>query len=135
MNRDSKGRFCKANKTECKIPKLSPNACSNHERKPRFFKTDVEPLFVRIKIHPKETTEEERPKNRFDRDDCINNAILFSKLDLDEQAKFIGGLLDMDVNCLNNAAQCLSYRKCSECFYDWFFNMFDPDTFHKILGD
>ena len=50
MNRDSKGRFCSKTKSECKIPKLSPNACSNHERKPRFFKTDVEPLFVHIKV-------------------------------------------------------------------------------------
>ena len=136
MNRDSKGRFCsKASKTESKIPKLSPKACSNHERKPRFFKTDVEPLFVHIKIHPKETTEEERPKNRFDRDDCINNAILFSKLDLDEQAKFIGGLLDMKDWCLNSGMQCLSYKNCKECFDEWFWNMFDPDTFYKILGD
>jgi len=130
MNRDSKGRFCKAisetkekNETKTKIPFLNVK----HTRTERKF--DKEPLLFHIKIVTNEK------KNRFDRDDCINNASIFSKLDLDEQAKFIGGLMDMNDTCLNKYLQCLSYPSCSACFNDWFFNMFDPDTFHKILGD
>ena len=94
-----------------------------------------EPTLFHIKI----VTDEK--KNRFDRDDCINNASIFSKLNLDEQAKFIGNIVNNTLNFYEECPfldettlHCVSYD-CTKCFENWFFNMFDPDTFYKILGD
>ena len=137
MNRDSKGRFCKATpeskekkETKSKIPFFS----TKHDRNTDKF--NKEPMLLRIKIVADEK------KNRFDMPNCINNASIFSKLDLDEQAKFIGNLikcmLDFNKDCpFDNKADSLHciFTVCDKCFDDWFFNMYDPETFIKLLGE
>lgn len=137
MLRDSKGRFCKANKANVKstkIPFLNPK----HEKKEELEWSDLgnnlfgdeinEPIILHIKI---------KEKDRFD--DCVNNACIFDRLDWDERAKFMAKLSDGSepVFCdVIDGSDCFSIgRSCSECFEDWFFNMYTPEVFHKILGD
>lgn len=150
MLRDSKGRFCKANKTNVKstkIPFLNPK----HEKKEELEWADVgnnlfgdeinEPIILHIKI---------KDKDRFD--DCVNNACIFDRLDWDERAKFMetlcndgkrwAGICDtMSETCtiahpipLKDGSGC-RIASCNGCFTDWFFNYYDPEVFHKILGD
>ena len=137
MLRDSKGRFCKANKElntkvkSNKIPFLNPK----HEKKEELEWSDLgnglnlnemdEPIIIRVKI---------KEKDRFD--DCVNNACIFDRLDWDERAKFMAYLVgDCEAICnMKESKECIN-EPCSECFTDWFFNMFTPEIFHKILGD
>lgn len=144
MNRDSKGRFCKDNKIKStKIPFL--NNIAMHRKNPVKAKEILdklkekmewedlgnginldeidEPIIIRVKVKEKE---------RFD--DCINNACIFDRLDWDERAKFMAYLCD-DGSLLCKDIECKDGTKCCDCFYDWFFNYYCPETFHKILGD
>lgn len=137
MNRDSKGRFCKANKelnTKVKSNKI-PFLSKKHTRDEENFEewSDLgnglnlneidEPVIIHIKI---------KEKDRFD--DCINNACIFDRLDWDERAKFMAYLYD-DGGLLCKDIECKDGTECCDCFYDWFFNYYCPETFHKILGD
>ena len=162
MNRDSNGRFCKANKIKStKIPFLSNIAM--HRKNPVKAKEILdklkeemeweclgneinldeidEPIIVHVKIKEKE---------RFD--DCINNACIFDRLDWDERAKFMEALFNdgksfteicnfMYETCtiahptpLKDGSGC-RIMSCNGCFTNWFFNMYTPEVFHKILGD
>ena len=137
MNRDSKGRFCKANKElntkvkSNKIPFLSKKHTRDEENFEEWFDLGNglnlneidEPIIIHVKIKEKE---------RFD--DCINNACIFDRLDWDERAKFMAYLCD-DGGLLCKDIECKDGTKCCDCFYNWFFNYYCPETFHKILGD
>lgn len=142
MLRDSKGRFCKANKelnTKVKSNKI-PFLSKKHTKDEENFEewSDLgnglnlneidEPIIVHVKIEE---------KDRFD--DCVNNACIFDRLDWDERAKFMAKLSDCSesVFCdVIDGPDCFSIgRSCSDCFEDWFFNMYTPEVFHKILGD
>lgn len=141
MLRDSKGRFCKANKElntkvkSNKIPFLSKKHTKDEENVEEW--SDLgnglnldevdEPIIIRVKI---------KEKDRFD--DCVNNACIFDRLDWDERAKFMAKLSDYSEPffCdVMDAFECTIDKPCSDCFTDWFFNMFTPEVFHKILGD
>lgn len=137
MLRDSKGRFCKANKelnTKVKSNKI-PFLSKKHTKDEENFKewSDLgnglnldeidEPIIIHVKI---------KEKDRFD--DCVNNACIFDRLDWDERAKFMAYLCD-DGGLLCTDIECKDGMKCYDCFYDWFFNMYSPEVFHKILGD
>ena len=155
MLRDSKGRFCKANKElntkvqSNKIPFLSKKHTKDKENVEEW--SDLgnglnldeidEPIIIRVKI---------KEKDRFD--DCVNNACIFDRLDWDERAKFMEALFNdgksftgicnfMYETCtiahptpLKNGSGC-RIMSCDGCFTDWFFNMYSPEVFHKILGD
>lgn len=142
MLRDSKGRFCKANKElntkvkSNKIPFLSKKHTKDEENVEEW--SDLgnglnldeidEPIIIRVKI---------KEKDRFD--DCVNNACIFDRLDWDERAKFMSYLFNdtvseesyicENIDCFNNSTHC------DNCFEEWFFNMYTPEVFHKILGD
>lgn len=137
MNRDSKGRFCKANKelnTKVKSNKI-PFLSKKHTKDEENFEewSDLgnglnlneidEPIIIHVKI---------KEKDRFD--DCVNNACIFDRLDWDERAKFMAYLCD-DGGLLCKDIECKDGTKCCDYFYDWFFNYYCPETFHKILGD
>ena len=151
MNRDSKGRFCKANKIKStKIPFLSKEHISMYRKNPVKAKEVLdklkeemewedlgnginldeidEPIIIHVKV---------KEKDRFD--DCVNNACIFDRLDWDERAKFMSYLFNdtafedsyicETIDCFNNTTHC------DNCFEEWFFNMYTPEVFHKILGD
>lgn len=134
MLRDSKGRFCKANKTNVKstkIPFLNPK----HKKKEELEWSDLgnnlfgdeinEPVILRIKI---------KDKDRFD--DCINNACIFDRLDWDERAKFMAYIFNnSDIICKLMETNICYETSCATCFEDWFFNYYDPEVFRKILGE
>ena len=155
MLRDSKGRFCKANKelnTKVKSNKI-PFLSKKHEKDEENFEewSDLgnglnlneidEPIIIHVKI---------KEKDRFD--DCVNNACIFDRLDWDERAKFMEALFNngksfteicnfMYETCtiahptpLKDGSGC-RIMSCDGCFTDWFFKMFTPEVFHKILGD
>ena len=155
MLRDSKGRFCKANKElntkvkSNKIPFLSKKHTKDEENFEKW--SDLgnglnlneidEPIIIHVKI---------KEKDRFD--DCVNNACIFDRLDWDERAKFMEALFNdgksfteichfMYETCtithpipLKDGSNC-RIISCDGCFTDWFFNMYTPEVFHKILGD
>ena len=138
MNRDSKGRFCKADnkaKKEIKSTKI-PFLSKKHIKKEELEWSDLgkginldeidEPIIIRVKF---------QEKDRFH--DCVNNACVFDRLDWDERAKFMGYLLGNTDNICDviTNSECMSNTLCSDCFSDWFFNMYTPEVFHKILGD
>ena len=153
MNRDSKGRFCKADnkaKKEIKSTKI-PFLSKKHIKKEELEWSDLgkginlneidEPIIIHVKI---------KNKDRFD--DCVNNACIFDRLDWDERAKFMEALFNHDKSfteicnfmyetCtiahptpLKDGSGC-RIMSCDGCFTDWFFNMYTPEVFHKILGD
>lgn len=144
MLRDSKGRFCKANKElntkvkSNKIPFLSKKHTKDEENFEEWSdlgnglnlneidKNEIdEPIIIRVKI---------KEKDRFD--DCVNNACIFDRLDWDERAKFMAYLVDgCSAICDEMCSDECNYRLCKDCFTDWFFNYYDPEIFHKILGD
>ena len=138
MLRDSKGRFCKANKElntkvkSNKIPFLNPK----HEKKEELEWSDLgnglnlneidEPIIIRVKI---------KEKDRFD--DCVNNACIFDRLDWDERAKFMSYIFNFNSSIICGVMEngdCAK-KSCANCFENWFFNYYDPEVFHKILGD
>ena len=141
MNRDSKGRFCKANKIKStKIPFLSKGHINKKEddfeewsdfgkeiEKALKELDETEPIIFHIKVEE---------KDRFA--DCVNNACIFDRLDWDERAKFMANLVDnyeASFCDVMGDTDCTIAKKCSDCFTDWFFNMYTPEVFHKILGD
>ena len=155
MLRDSKGRFCKANKElntkikSNKIPFLSKKRTKDEENFEEWSDLgnglNLNEIDEHIIIHVKI-----KEKDRFD--DCVNNACIFDRLDWDERAKFMEALFNDEKSCteicnfmyetctivhptpLKDGSGC-RIMSCDGCFIDWFFNMYTPEVFHKILGD
>jgi len=155
----------KNNVKSTKIPFLSKNHINKKEEEWSDLGKDIEkalkeldatePIILHVKIRNSDAidladSKVEEKEDRFEK--CVNNASIFDRLDWDERAKFMEALCN-DGKCWSGICDTMSGTctiehpiplkdgsgcrivTCNGRFTDWFFNYYDPEVFHKILGD